>query len=379
MKNIEQKHSRRDFLKGGSQTIAGLSLMSTVLPLTSPQAQRSKAGKTSFTATEAPVTYYDLESSWPKKPEDFTFAGIPAIMVDKQDRIWVSNRSYPAMQIYDTNGNFIKAWDNPALFNESGPALFRNRKEGPYNLHYFRFDETGNVWIANTNRHIVQKCDLEGNVLLTIGTPDEAGEDTTHLSRPTDMAVTPAGVFISDGYGNRRIVHCSLEGKFIKTWGQAGSGPEDFIDPHAICHVGEQLYVVDRGNIRIKVYDFEGNLLDIWRDLLLPWPLIPTANNEIWTCGCTPIKLEKYRDITSGKLQQNQLVMKFNSEGKILQIYAFPTCARGTKHLPGRLNMLHGMAVDRQGNLYLGEAFNPGPQKYIYSTKLTTQVEGEYR
>jgi hypothetical protein len=385
MKNTEQKHTRRDFLVGGGQTIAGLSVMSTAIPLaacqssTPSQSQTPPPSKPSFPTTGSPVTRYDHDPSWPQKPETINFAGIPAIMADNEDRIWVSNRAYPAMQIYDTSGKFIRAWDSPDLFSETGPALFKNREEGPYNLHYFRFDDAGNVWIANTNRHIVQKCDTDGNVLMTIGTADEAGEDETHLSRPSDMTVTPVGVFISDGYGNRRVVHYSADGKFIKTWGQEGTGPEDFIDPHAICHVGDHLYVVDRGNIRIKVYDFEGNLLDIWRDLLIAWPLIPTANNEIWTCGCTPIKLENYGDITGGKLQQDQIVVKFNPEGKILQLYAFPTCARGTEHVPGKLNMLHAITEDTQGNLYLGEAFNPGPQKYVRSLELTAKVEGEYR
>jgi hypothetical protein len=192
------------------------------------------------------------------------------------------------------------------------------------------------------------------------------------------MTVTPAGVFISDGYGNRRVVHYSPEGKFIKAWGKAGVGPEDFIDPHSICHIRENLYVADRGNIRIKVYDFSGKLLDIWRDLILPFPLVPTANNEMWACGCSPIRLESYGEITGGKLQQDQIAVKFNSEGKILQIWAFPTCPRGDRHVPGRFNMLHGICADAQGNLYFGEAFNPGPQKYAYSNSLKTAVQGEF-
>ena len=382
MKNKEQGHSRRDFLVGGGQTLAGLSMLSAVVPVTSCQAQppaQTTAPAKSFPTGISPVTRYDHDPSWPKLPEGMTWAGIPAIMTDNQNRIWVSNRTYPAMLIFDTDGNFIRAWDSPDLFSETGPALFRNRERGPYNLHYFRFDDAGNVWIANTNRHIIQKCDMDGNVLMTIGTPDEAGEDETHMSRPTDMTITPAGVFVSDGYGNRRVVHFSADGKFINTWGKEGTEPEDFIDPHAICHIGDKLYVVDRGNIRVKVYDFEGNLLDIWRDLMIPWPLIPTAENEIWTCGCTPLKLENYRSVTGGALQKDQIVVKFNADGKILQMYGFPTCPRGDAHVPGMLNMLHGMTVDSQGNLYLGEAFNPGPQKYVCSVEPpATTTEGEY-
>jgi hypothetical protein len=225
---------------------------------------------------------------------------------------------------------------------------------------------------------VIQKCDQDGNVLLTIGTLDVPGTDKVHLNRPTDMTVTPTGVFVSDGYGNRRIVHYSLEGKFIKTWGKNGTGPEDFIDPHAICHIREHLYVADRGNIRIKVYDFNGKLLDIWRDLMISWPLVPTAEDAIWTCGCTPIRLDQYTEITGGQLQQDQIAVKFNPEGKILQIWSFPTCPRSDRHVPGKLNMLHGICADAEGNLYLGEAFNPGPQKYSCSNQLNISVKGEF-
>ncbi len=369
-----KNQSRRDFIVGNGKKLAGISVLSTLVHLTAQNTHAQAASS----STESPVTRYDHDPSWPRKPETYTWAGIPAIMIDKQDQVWVSNRAYPAMQIYDTNGNFVRAWDNPELFSENGPALFKNKEDGPYNLHYFRFDNAGNVWIANTNRHIIQKCDMDGNVLMTIGTPDQAGTDKTHLNRPTDMTVTHAGVFISDGYGNRRVVHYSTEGKFIKAWGQEGTGPEDFIDPHAICHVKNHLYVVDRGNVRIKVYDFDGKLLDIWKNLILPFPLIPTESDEIWTCGTTPIRLENYRNITGGRLQQDQLIMRFNFDGKILQIWSFTTCARNEPN-PGSFNMLHGIAVDSRGDLYLGEAFNPGPQKFVCSNELAAKVEGEYR
>jgi len=374
------RHSRRNFLVEGGQKLAGLSLASSFMAFPSRKSRAQEVlVKEAAVPAATPVVRYDFDPRWPQKPESLgAWAGNPAIMVDGKQQVWVSNRAFPAMMIFDVGGKFIRTWDSDTLYSAKGPALFQNKEQGPYNLHFFRFD--GNdVWIANTNRHIIQKCDQDGHVLLTLGTPDEPGTDARHFSRPTDMTVTKAGVFISDGYGNRRVVHYSLDGKFIRAWGRQGTGPEDFIDPHAICHIGDRLYVVDRGNIRIKVYDFEGKLLDIWRDLILPWPLIPTANGEIWTCGCTPIRLENYTDITGGKLQQDQLVLKFSSEGKILQIYAFPTVGRGPAHVPGKLNMLHGLAVDTGGNLYLGEAFNPGPQKWVRSTEVKTQVQGEIR
>ena len=375
-----EKRSRRDFLVETGQTLAGLTIGSSLAGLGSRAADAQEVMvKEAARPAATPLARYDFDASWPTAPEGTIWAGNPAVMVDARNQVWVSNRAFPAMMIFDTTGKFIRAWDSDKLFSDKGPALFLNKEKGPYNLHFFRLDGN-NVWIANTNRNIIQKCDLDGNVLLTLGTPDIAGTDDTHFSRPTDMTINKAGVFVSDGYGNRRVVHYSAEGKYIKTWGQQGTGPEDFIDPHAICTVGEHLYVVDRGNMRIKVYDFNGKLLDIWRDLILPWPLIPTANNEIWTCGCAPVRTEDYSSTVGGRGVQTQLVMKFDANGKVLQVWGFPVSERTQNvHVPGKLNMMHGMAVDAQGNLYLGEAFNPGPpQKWARSTELKVQAQGEF-
>jgi hypothetical protein len=365
-----RKRSRRDFLVESGQKLAGLSFVSSLVAVPSRgEGSQEVLIKETAVPEASPVVRYDFDPNWPQKPETVgAWAGNPAVMVDGQEQVWVSNRAFPAMMIFDTSGRFIRAWDSDKLFSEKGPTLFQDKEKGPYNLHFFRFDGD-HVWVANTNRHVIQKCDRDGNVLLTLGAPDEPGADEKHFNRPTDMTITKAGVFVSDGYGNRRVVHLSAEGKFIKAWGREGRGPDDFIDPHAICHIGDRLYVVDRGNIRIKVYDFNGKLLDIWRDLILPFALIPTGNSEIWTCGFTPIKLEDYSTITGGKIQQNQVAMKFSAEGKILQIYAFPTAVRGTVRVPGKLNVVHGLAVDSRGNLYFGEAFNPGPQKWVRSSR----------
>jgi len=370
-------YARRAFLHEAGRKLVAFRIVPALVPISLDMTQKQTSPSTS--AETSPVARYDLDPRWPRKPESLgSWSGNPSVMVDARQQVWVSNRAFPAMMIFDTKGDFVRAWDSPTLFSEKGPALFQSREKGPYNLHLFRFDAAGNVWIANTNRHVIQKCDQEGNVLLTIGTLDTPGEDKTHMNRPTDVTVTPAGVFVSDGYGNRRVVHYSPEGRFIRAWGKNGVGPDDFIDPHAICHIGENLYVVDRGNIRIKVYDFDGRLLDIWRDLILPWPLVPTPDNAIWTCGCTPIRLDQYAEITGGRLQQDQIAVRFNPAGKILQIWAFPTCARSNRHVSGKMNMLHGICEDAQGNLYLGEAFNPGPQKYTRSNQLNTTVKGEF-
>ncbi|MFC1485768.1 hypothetical protein ACFL55_01930 [Candidatus Latescibacterota bacterium] len=305
----------------------------------------------------------------------------------------MTTRSHPALQIYTPDGNFIRAWDRPELFSETGPALFQNR-EARINLHYLRFDDDDNVWICHTTRHVVQKCNQDGDVLMTLGTYDEPGDDENHFNRPADMTITPAGVFIADGYGNRRIVHYSLDGRFIKTWGQQGINPGEFILPHGIHHDPSypegRLYVADRLNERVQVFDYEGNLLDIWRDLVMPWAILVTNPDEIWIAGSAAH--DRANVLRAVNDNPSQLVAKFNADGRILQMCSFyvgiPYIARyvtGDRDFsvpgvnlnrPGDLNVLHDMAFDSMVNLYCATAGGTQlVQKYTPVYDMTTTRE----
>jgi hypothetical protein len=104
-------------------------------------------------------------------------------------------------------GELVKSW---------GQGQFK----GPHSL---RFDDRGNVWITDFVAHVVQKFTPEGERLLTPGQP---GEDQVHFNGPTDAAITPTSdIFVSDGYGNRRVVQFDAQGKFVKAWGEYGAGP----------------------------------------------------------------------------------------------------------------------------------------------------------
>src|SRR5262249_23653610 len=114
--------------------------------------------------------------------------------------------------------------------------------------------------------HQVLKFDAEGKLLLTLGKKGEPGADRDHFDRPTDVAVAPEGDFyVSDGYGNSRVVYFSKEGKYLGQQGKKGKGPGEFNLPHAICLDGKgRIYVGDRENGRIQVFDTSGKVLDQW-------------------------------------------------------------------------------------------------------------------
>ncbi len=121
MGKTKRRYPRREFI--------GLTLTATLAPFSLNMTQTQIA--TSSSAGTSPVTMYDLDRAWPRKSETLgTWAGNPAIMVDAKQQVWVSNRAFPAMMTFDTQGNFIRAWDSPKLFSEKGPALFQNREKG---------------------------------------------------------------------------------------------------------------------------------------------------------------------------------------------------------------------------------------------------------
>ena len=105
----------------------------------------------------------------------------------------------------------------------------------PRGAHFIRVDPEGNIWTTDIKSHLVCKHSPEGKVLLTLGEAGRAGTDERHFDRPTDVVVLPTGdIFVSDGYGNRRVIHFDKTGKFVNQWGEAGTKPGQFALPHSI-------------------------------------------------------------------------------------------------------------------------------------------------
>ena len=216
----------------------------------------------------------------------------------------------------------------------------------------------------------MRKYTPEGKLLLTLGIPGEPGEDHRHFNKPTDVAITPSGnIFVSDGYGNNRIVHFDAQGRFVKTWGRLGVGPGEFSLPHAIAVDSKgRLYVADRNNARVQLFDQKGNFLSEWRHLQVPWGIWVTSNDEIYVCGSSPMRWREPRQL--GIPPKDQLVLKFTPEGNVVQLWSFPM-SRGLevagegRRIPGELDWVHGIAVDSQGNLYLGDIKGQRLQKFL--------------
>ena len=167
--------------------------------------------------------------------------------------------------------------DPVIAINRDGRVL-RSWGRGMFTVpHGIRVDGDGNIWTVDAGSSMVLKFSPEGKKLAEIAVGEIAtGKNCAFptLCGTTDIAFGPDGrLFISDGYGNARILEYNAAGQRIKVWGQAGSGPGQFQIPHGIATDGKVIYVADRGNARIQRFDLDGHYLGEWTHLGRPFAL----------------------------------------------------------------------------------------------------------
>src|SRR5258708_2136463 len=166
------------------------------------------------------------------------------------------------------------------------------------------------------------------------------------------MGVTPEGdVFVADGYGNARVVHFDGHGKFIKSWGKLGTEPGEFSLPHAIALDSRgRLYIADRNNVRIQVFEQSGKFLAQWPNIVVPCAFWMTKDDELWVCGSSPMTW-RADDKVLGYPPVDQLFMRFNTSGKLLQLWAALKGEDG-KERPRDFNSAHCIALDSEGYIF---------------------------
>ena len=169
--------------------------------------------------------------------------------------------------------------------------------------------------------------------------------------RCTHTALSPAGeIYVSDGYGNARIHKYAPDGKRLMSWGQPGAGPGQFNLPHNIaCDADGWVYVADRENHRIQVFDGSGRFETQWHDLHRPSGMFMPAG----TCPvCYVGEIGPYYEFSRGAPNLGPRITILSNEGKLLaRIGTEPAAGLG----PGQFISPHGLAVDSRGDLYVGE------------------------
>jgi DNA-binding beta-propeller fold protein YncE len=203
-------------------------------------------------------------------PAGWKFGRVSAVSVDRNGEVYVFQRGDKAdpIVVFDAKGRYLRSW---------GRGMFGNE-------HGLRADPEGNIWVTDNGDHQVMKFDNKGELLLKLGVKGETGDDDKHFNRPTDIAFAPTGeVYISDGYGNARVVKLSREGQYLMAWGKHGTGPSEFNTVHSVA-VDSQgtVYVSDRENNRIQIFDANGKYLREWNHLGATQNIFITPDDEMW-------------------------------------------------------------------------------------------------
>ena len=291
---------------------------------------------------------YAVDPAWPKRPDGLKWRYMTGIAVDSDDQIWTLNALDPPVQVYNQRGELVTSW---------GTGLFKSP-------HFIRIDREGNVWAADYGRHIVRKFSPAGEVLLTLGVPDEPGDDEAHLNMPTDMAFASNGdVYVTDGYGNNRVMRYDAQGVFKQTWGGLGTGPGQLSQPHAIAiDSDDRVYVCERNNCRVQVFGPDGRYLTQWRNIINPWGIWISPGDAVYICGSAPARWVNRGNL--GNPPSDQMLVKFDTDGRVHEQWVFPMVQQG-KWTPGQLDWVHGIGLDSRGNLYLGDVADESPEHRV--------------
>ncbi len=219
-----------------------------------------------------PNPYRTIEN-WAKLPEGRTWGSAAGVDVDSQRHIWVAERC-------GANSCDGKS-DDPILEFDSSGKLLKSFGGGMFVFpHGLYVDKQDNIWVTDGQGkdgkgHQVFKFSPDGKVLMKLGKAGIAGDGQDEFNAPSAVAVAPNGdIFVADGHGgntNARIMKFDKNGKLIKTWGHKGSGEGELNVPHALAFDSKgRLFVADRGNNRIQIFDQDGKFLEIWTQFSRP-------------------------------------------------------------------------------------------------------------
>ncbi len=280
---------------------------------------------------------YRVNEEWAQIPDGWEFRDVAGVAVDHKDNVYVFNRGEHPMMVFDREGNFLRSW---------GEGIF-SRAHG---LHIGP-DEA--LYCTDDGDHTVRKCTLEGKVLMEIGIP---GKPTPYMSgepfhRCTHTALSPDGhLFVSDGYGNARVHKYTPDGKLVMSWGEPGTDPGQFNIVHNIVADDDGwIYVADRENHRVQVFDTDGKYEAQWNNLHRPCGLF-MPRGECPHCFIGELgpgmPVNRFMPNLGPRLSivtsKGELVARLGGED-------------GLVNEPGKFMAPHGLAVDSRGDIYVGE------------------------
>ena len=280
---------------------------------------------------------YEVAEGWGKLPPGWSFKEAAAVGVDAKDNVYVFNRGAHPMIIFDRQGHFLRSWGEGVFPRAHGITM------GP--------DDT--IFCTDDADHTVRKCTLEGKVLLTLGTPGKPAPFMSGrpFNRCTHVAIDPRNgdFYVSDGYGNARVHKHAPDGKPLFSWGESGTDPGQFNIVHNICTDRDGwVYVADRENHRVQVFDPNGKYQTQWVNLARPCGLyIDQKGDQRVYVGELGVAIASNREATG----LGPRVSVLDIQGNVL--------ARLGDQPPGeqvgRFIAPHGVCIDSRGDIYVAE------------------------
>ncbi len=317
-----------------------------------------------------PEIAYDSAPNFLKMPDDIYLGEVLGVATNSKGHVFVYTRTGSVNVTTGTNRVFVRSGSRLFEFDQNGKYLreIGQNLYGFVQAHAVRVDPQDNIWVVDEGSSMVIKFDPEGHVVMTMGRKPEAvdnparpeappaagsgaGVPGDNFNGPSDVAWDAAGdIFVADGSRNSRIAKFDKNGTFIKSWGTRGPAPGQFNVPHSIVvDAKENIYVADRGNKRIQVFDTDGNPKAQYTNVGSPWALCITSGAHQYLYS-SDSNSGDFDDATIYKMELDGTVLgKFGAGGKQLKEF-------GT---------VHEMDCRKENEIYVGEILNWRVQKLI--------------
>ena len=283
--------------------------------------------------THASRSSLEFVTGWPRLPASIVLDNVVGVGVDSRGFIYLAHRGDQPLLCLNPDGTLARevGADNmrtSVAYDLRGPTPVPIATR--HWLHGLHIDPWDNVWVTDVGRHLVMKFDPYGVLLLTLGMDGESGCDAQRFDQPTHVSVVPSGdFFVTDGYGNSRIVKFDARAKFILEWGRRGTAPGEFHTPHVITFGTDgRLYMTDRENDRVQAFDQKGRLLANWPDLHSVDGLYAAADGFIY-----------------GSAGVDNALLRLDRDGHLLDVWAEP----------GVFRYPHAITVGLDGAIYVAE------------------------
>ena len=283
------------------------------------------------------LTYEASGSDWGNLPEGWTYKEATAVAVDSKDNVFVFNRGGHPMIVFDSDGNLLRTW---------GEGLFTSP-------HGVTIGPDDSVYCTDNRDHTVRKLTPEGKLLMTLGhkdkpSPKMSGEP---FNTPAHLAVDRRNgdLYVADGYGNARVHKYSPDGRLLSSWGESGTGPGQFNIVHNIATDDDGwVYIADRENHRIQVFDSDGRFETQWVNLSRAAAIyVDHRGRRLAYVG------EYFAGVDANSIgtQLGPRVTVFDKKGTVLARLGDESYGDE----PGRFYSPHGISVDSKGDIYVAE------------------------